>query len=95
MPQINPNVSVNVSAPVVNLGVLPGTVSPVTPSITPVSAPIITLPTAPGNLSVNVSTPSAVDKITVSAPIVSTPTTPTEKNITVSTPTAPGGYEQQ
>ena len=93
LPTINPNVSVNVSAPVVNLGVLPGTVSPVTPSITPVSAPIITLPTAPGNLSVNVSTPSAVDKITVSAPIVSTPTTPTEKNITVSTPTAPGGYE--
>ena len=92
LPTINPNVSVNVSAPVVNLGVLPGTVSPVTPSITPVSAPIITLPTAPGNLSVNVSTPSAVDKITVSAPIVSTPTTPTEKNITVSTPTAPGGF---
>ena len=93
LPTINPNVSVNVSAPVVNLGVLPGTVSPVTPSITPVSAPIITLPTAPGNLSVNVSTPSAVDKITVSAPIVSTPTTPTEKNIEIKTPTLPQGYE--
>ena len=93
LPTINPNVSVNVSAPVVNLGVLPGTVSPVTPSITPVSAPIITLPTAPGNLSVNVSTPSAVDKITVSAPIVSTPITPTEKNIEIKTPTLPQGYE--
>jgi hypothetical protein len=93
LPTINPNVSVNVSAPVVNLGVLPGTVSPVTPSITPVSAPIITLPTAPGNLSVNVSTPLAVDKITVSAPIVSTPTTPTEKNIEIKTPTLPQGYE--
>ncbi|WP_373076863.1 autotransporter-associated N-terminal domain-containing protein [Fusobacterium varium] len=93
LPTINPNVSVNVSAPVVNLGVLPGTVSPVVPSISTVTAPSITPPTAPGSLSVNVSTPSAVGKITVSAPTVTTPATPAEKNITVSAPTAPEGYE--
>ncbi|WP_462428264.1 autotransporter-associated N-terminal domain-containing protein, partial [Fusobacterium varium] len=84
LPTINPNVSVNVSAPVVNLGALPGTVSPVVPSISTVTAPSITSPTAPGSLSVNVSTPSAVGKITVSAPTVTTPATPAEKNITVS-----------
>ena len=93
LPIINPNVSVNVSAPVVNLGVLPGTVSPVMPSISAVTPPSITPPTAPGSLSVNVSTPSAVDKITVSTPTVTTPATPAEKNITVSVPTAPGGFE--
>ncbi|BBA50818.1 putative autotransporter [Fusobacterium varium] len=93
LPTINPNVSVNVSAPVVNLGALPGTVSPVVPSISTVTAPSITSPTAPGSLSVNVSTPSAVGKITVSAPTVTTPATPAEKNITVSAPTAPEGYD--
>jgi len=93
LPIINPNVSVNVSAPVVNLGALPGTVSPVMPSISAVTPPSITPPTAPGSLSVNVSTPSAVDKITVSTPTVTTPATPAEKSITVSAPIAPEGYE--
>ena len=93
LPTINPNVSVNVSAPVVNLGALPGTVSPTMPSISTVTAPVVIPPTAPGNLSVNVSTPSAVDKITVTTPITPTITAPAEKRVEVSTPTAPGGFE--
>ena len=93
LPTINPNVSVNVSAPVVNLGALPGTVSPTMPSISTVTAPVVIPTTAPGNLSVNVSTPSAVDKITVTTPITPTITAPAEKRVEVSTPTAPGGFE--
>ena len=93
LPSINPNVSVNVSAPVVSLGALPGTVSPTMPSISTVTAPVVVPPTAPGNLSVNVSTPSAVDKITVTTPPTPAITAPAEKRIEVSTPTAPGGFE--
>ncbi|WP_462433271.1 autotransporter-associated N-terminal domain-containing protein [Fusobacterium sp. THCT1E1] len=93
LPSINPNVSVNVSAPVVSLGALPGTVSPTMPSISTVTAPVVAPPTAPGNLSVNVSTPLAVDKITVTPPSIPTITAPAEKSIEVSTPTAPGGFE--
>ena len=93
LPSINPNVSVNVSAPVVSLGALPGTVSPTMPSISTVTAPVVAPPTAPGNLSVNVSTPLAVDKITVTPPSIPTIAAPAEKRIEVNTPTAPGGFE--
>ena len=93
LPTISPNVSVNVSAPVVNLGTLPGTVNPIMPSVPSVIAPTITAPSTPGGINVNVSTPAAVAKITVTAPTAKTPAIPAEKNITVSTPTAPEGYE--
>ena len=93
LPTISPNVSVNVSAPVVNLG-----------DIARDSKPYNAISTI-GNSTNNNSTinswrnkckcinPAAVAKITVTAPTAKTPAIPAEKNITVSTPTAPEGYE--
>ena len=93
LPTISPNVSVNVSAPVVNLGTLPGTVNPIMPQYHAVIAPTITAPSTPGGINVNVSTPAAVAKITVTAPTAKTPAIPAEKNIEIKTPTLPQGYE--
>ncbi|MCB8564692.1 autotransporter-associated N-terminal domain-containing protein [Fusobacterium ulcerans] len=93
LPTISPNVSVNVSAPVVNLGTLPGTVNPIMPSVPSVIAPTITAPSTPGGINVNVSTPAAVAKITVTAPTAKKPIISAEKNIEIKTPTLPQGYE--
>ena len=93
LPTISPNVSVNVSAPVVNLGTLPGTVNPIMPQYHAVIAPTITAPSTPGGINVNVSTPAAVAKITVTAPTAKKPIISAEKNIEIKTPTLPQGYE--
>ncbi|WP_373592286.1 beta strand repeat-containing protein, partial [Fusobacterium varium] len=50
-------------------------------------------PTAPAGVSVTVTTPSAVEKITVTAPVISVPTAPSDKNITVNAPATPAGFE--
>ena len=93
LPVINPNISINVSVSEVNLGALPETINLITPVVSEVTAPVIAVPTAPNGLTVNVSTPKAIEKITVTAPTITAPATPAEKHITVSTPTAPDGYE--
>ena len=93
LPLVNPSISVSASAPTVILGALPGTVTPTVASIPSVTAPTITAPAAPGGVSVTVTTPSAVDKITVTAPTVTTPTTPGDKNIVVNAPATPAGFE--
>ncbi|MGL5655643.1 MAG: autotransporter-associated N-terminal domain-containing protein [Fusobacteriaceae bacterium] len=93
LPKINPNVSVNISTPVVNLGSLPGTVNPVMPSVPSLIAPTITAPSTPGGINVNVSTPATVAKITVTAPTAKKPIIPAEKNIEIKNPTLPQGYE--
>ncbi|WP_373080530.1 beta strand repeat-containing protein, partial [Fusobacterium varium] len=49
-------------------------------------------PTAPAGVSVTVTTPSAVEKITVTAPTITTPIVPIDKTITVAAPIAPDGY---
>ncbi len=93
LPEINPNVSVNVSAPIVTLSGLPGTIELEVEGIneiTPVNPGPIS---KPKEVNVNVSTPSAIDKVVVTPPKVEAPVAPTEKNLTVSAPTAPGGYE--
>ena len=77
LPTINPNVSVNVSVPVVNLGALPGTVSPTIPTIAPITAPVVPIPSTPNGVNVSVATPGAVDKITVTVPTMIAPTAPT------------------
>ena len=92
LPVVNPNISVTASAPEVNLGTLPGTVTPTIVNIPTITSPIVTVPTAPAGVSVTVSTPSAVEKITVTAPVVTAPTAPGDKTITVATPIAPDGY---
>ena len=92
LPEINPNVSVNVSAPTITLGGLPSTVAPTVSGGGTITAPTLGTITPPSEVSVSVATPAAVDKITVSVPVVTTPVTPAEKNITVSAPTAPGGF---
>ncbi|MHD0318791.1 autotransporter-associated N-terminal domain-containing protein [Fusobacterium sp. THCT1E2] len=92
LPEINPNVSVNVSAPTITLGGLPSTVAPIVGGIGTITAPTLGTIIPPSEVSVSVATPAAVDKITVSVPVVTTPVTPAEKNITVSAPTAPGGF---
>ncbi|MDU1893111.1 MAG: hypothetical protein E6767_20735, partial [Dysgonomonas sp.] len=58
-----------------------------------ITAPVVAVPVAPAGVSVTVTTPAAVDKITVTAPAITTPTAPTDKNIVISTLTVPGGYE--
>ena len=92
LPIINPSVSVNVSTPTVNLGALPGTVSPTIVGVPTISAPSISAPSAPTGVSVSVSTPSAVAAISVTAPTITTPTAPSDKTITVLAPVAPDGY---
>ena len=92
LPEINPNVSVNVSAPIVTLSGLPGTIELEVEGIneiTPVNPGPIS---KPKEVNVNVSTPSAIDKVVVTPPKVEAPAAPTEKNLTVSAPTAPGGF---
>ncbi|WP_462424522.1 autotransporter-associated N-terminal domain-containing protein, partial [Fusobacterium ulcerans] len=90
---INPSVSVSVSAPIVNLDALPGTISPTMPTMPTVTAPVVAVPTAPSGVNVSVTTPGAVDRITVTAPTVTTPTTPSDKNINVTAPATPTGFE--
>ena len=78
LPTINPNVSVNVSVPVINLGVLPETVSPTIKPIRPPKAPATpTIPPTSNGMNVSVATPEAVDKITVTVPTMIAPTAPT------------------
>ena len=93
MPEINPNVSVNVSTPNVVLGALPGAVNPVAITIPNISINQPGIPSAPSGVSVSVLPPSAVDKIEITAPVIPTPTEPTEKNIVINLPAAPEGYE--
>ena len=92
LPEINPSVSVNVSAPEVTLSGLPDSIEVVVTGIGGITLPSIGSPTPPGSLSVNVSTPSTVDKVEVTPPKAEAPAAPTEKNITASAPTAPGGF---
>ena len=92
LPEINPNVSVNVSAPTITLGGLPSTVAPMVGGIGTITAPTLGAITPPSEISVSVTTPAAVDKITVTTPTIATPAAPGEKNITVSAPVAPGGF---
>ena len=92
LPVVNPNISVSASAPTVNLGILPGTVTPTIVGIPTVTAPVVIPPTAPAGVSVSVTTPAAVDKVTVTAPVVTTPVAPSDKTITVAPPIAPDGY---
>ncbi|WP_339099796.1 autotransporter-associated N-terminal domain-containing protein [Fusobacterium ulcerans] len=92
LPQINPSVSVNVSAPTITLGGLPSTVGLTVSGGGSITAPSGVTITAPSGVTVSVATPGAVGKIEVTKPEVTTPATPPEKNITVSTPTAPGGF---
>ena len=92
LPEINPNVSVNVSAPEVTLSGLPDSIEVVVTGIGGIASPSIGSLTAPGSLNVNVSTPTKVDKIEITAPEIETPTAPDEKNITVSAPATPGGF---
>ncbi len=93
MPEINPNVSVNVSTPNVVLGALPGAVNPVAITIPNISINQPGIPSAPSGVTVSVLPPSAVDKIEITAPVIPTPTEPTEKNIVINLPAAPEGYE--
>ncbi|MDH6459366.1 hypothetical protein M2102_003017, partial [Fusobacterium sp. PH5-7] len=92
LPIIEPNISVNVSTPNVNLGSLPGTVVPGVVTIPTVTTPTLILPGAPTPVSVSVSTPSAVAAISVTAPTITTPNTPSDKTINVAPITAPEGY---
>ncbi|WP_130890189.1 autotransporter-associated N-terminal domain-containing protein [Fusobacterium ulcerans] len=93
LPEVNPEVSINISEPTVNLGALPGTVniSPIT--ISTVTPPTVVPPSAPVGILLTVTTPDAVDKIAVSTPVIIPTTTPSDKEITVTAPTAPGGYD--
>ncbi len=59
LPVVNPSVSVSVSAPTVNLGALPGTVSPTIVGIPTITAPVVAVPTAPAGVSVSVTNPSS------------------------------------
>ncbi|MDU1911291.1 hypothetical protein, partial [Fusobacterium sp.] len=68
LPVVNPSISVTASAPSVNLGGLPGTVTPAIVGIPTITAPVVAVPVAPAGVSVTVTTPAAVDKITVTAP---------------------------
>ena len=92
LPVVNPNISVTASAPEVNLGTLPGTITPTIVNIPTITSPIVTVPTAPAGVSVTVSTPSAVEKITITPPVITSPLSPGDKIITVATPIAPEGY---
>ena len=93
LPEINPSVSVNVSAPTITLGGLPSTVAPVVDGGGTITAPSLGTITAPSGVTVSVATPGAVGKIEVTKPEVTTPATPPEKNIIVGTPIGPEGYE--
>ncbi|GAA6323371.1 hypothetical protein F350042L8_04690 [Fusobacterium ulcerans] len=93
LPEVNPEISVNISEPTVNLGALPGTVSISPITISTITPPTVVPPSAPTGISLTVTTPDAVNKIAVSTPVIVPPTTPTDKEITVTAPTAPGGYD--
>ena len=92
LPEINPNVSVNVSAPTITLGGLPSTVAPVVDGGGTITAPSLGMITAPSGVTVSVATPGAVGKIEVTPPKAEAPVEPTEKNIIVSVPATPGGF---
>ena len=93
LPVVNPSISVNASAPSVNLGALPGTVTPTIVGIPTITAPVVAVPVAPAGVSVSVTTPSAVAAISVTAPAITTPTAPSDKNIVVNAPATPTGFE--
>ncbi|BBA51194.1 putative autotransporter [Fusobacterium varium] len=93
LPVVNPEISINISEPTVNLGVLPGTVSISPITISTITPPTVIPPSAPVGISLTVSTPDAVDKIAVTTPVIVPPATPSDKQITVTAPTAPGGYD--
>ncbi|WP_339007583.1 autotransporter-associated N-terminal domain-containing protein [Fusobacterium varium] len=92
LPEINPNVSVNVSAPVVTLSGLPGVITVSTPKIDPISFSGLSLITLPSGVTVTVTPPSPVDKITVSKLEVITLEIPEKKDISVEAPKPPEGF---
>ncbi|MDU1893016.1 MAG: hypothetical protein E6767_20250, partial [Dysgonomonas sp.] len=93
LPVVNPEISINISEPTVNLGVLPGTVSISPITISTITPPTVIPPSAPVGISLTVTTPDAVDKVAVTTPVIVPPATPSDKQITVTAPTAPGGYD--
>ena len=93
LPEINPSVSVNVSAPTITLGGLPSTVAPVVDGGGTITAPSLGAITPPSGVTVSVATPGAVASINVTAPTVPTPTVPGDKTIVKPTVTIPNAVD--
>ena len=78
LPSINPNISINILSPTVNLGILPETISPTITKIPEVKVPKVEIPSAPTALSISISL-TQNNQIAITAPTIEIPTliTPT------------------
>ena len=90
---INSNISVNVSAPVINLGALPKSLTPAIPVISATTAPVINIPLLSSGINISIVPTEAIDKIDITAPAITIPKVPTEKNVVVNPPATPNGFE--
>ncbi|MDU1910174.1 autotransporter-associated N-terminal domain-containing protein [Fusobacterium sp.] len=90
---VRPDIMINALIPKITIGERPHEIERFQLNFLTINQPVVTLPTVPNGVTVNVVTPSAVDTIAVTPSPITTPIAPTEKNIIVATPIAPEGYE--
>lgn len=85
-----PEILVSIKKPTVNLGTLPGAVTPPESIIPTVGEITITVPDTPNEIVVTVTKSSPTEDISVSSPNVTVPTRPVDKNVEITVPTTPG-----
>jgi len=90
---IRPDVKINSLIPKITIGERPHEIERFQLNFLTINQPVVTLPTVPNGVTVNVVTPSAVGTIAVTPSPITTPIAPSEKNIVIATPIAPEGYE--
>ena len=86
--------TIEVTTPVLTLDLksLPGTITPIIPGIPVIIVPSITVPTPSKEISIAITTPTAIDRILITKPLVSEIKAPSDKKMKITLPIKPEDF---